>query len=128
MKCQTFQFDLFFVYFFTNYSYKGKIYDVTIATVIFSCGKITCYFHSCRLEVLTRKLTWYFIGVYIEQTDLFEEEAERCSHCCLALWSRHFGAYELQNETKPGPSFHSLSLLFFTNKDGGEISFAPPCS
>ena len=27
--------------------------------------KITCYFHMWRYQVFARKLTWYFIGVYI---------------------------------------------------------------
>ena len=44
---------------------KGTIYCVTIATVIFSHVKITCYFHVWRYHVFARKLTWYFIGVYI---------------------------------------------------------------
>ena len=44
---------------------KGAIYYVAIATVIFSHVKITCYFHMWRYQVFTRKLTWYFIGVYI---------------------------------------------------------------
>ena len=39
---------------------KGAIYYAAIATVIFSHVKITCYF-----QVFARKLTWYFIGVYI---------------------------------------------------------------
>ena len=44
---------------------KGAIYYVAIATVIFSHVKITCYFHVWRYHVFARKLTWYFIGVYI---------------------------------------------------------------
>ena len=44
---------------------KGAIYYVAIATVIFSHVKITCYFHMWRYHVFARKLTWYFIGVYI---------------------------------------------------------------
>ena len=40
---------------------KEGIFYVTIATVIFSHVKITCYFH----VFFARKLTWYFIGVYI---------------------------------------------------------------
>ena len=44
---------------------KGTIYYVAIATVIFSHVKITCYFHMWRYRVFARKLTWYFIGVYI---------------------------------------------------------------
>ena len=44
---------------------KGAIYYVAIATVIFSHVKVTCYFHMWRYQVFARKLTWYFIGVYI---------------------------------------------------------------
>ena len=44
---------------------KGTIYYEAIATVIFSHVKITCYFHMWRYQVFTRKLTWYFTGVYI---------------------------------------------------------------
>ena len=44
---------------------KGAIYYVAIATVIFSHVKITCYFHVWRYQVFARKLTWYFIRVYI---------------------------------------------------------------
>ena len=44
---------------------KGVIYYVAIAKVIFSHVKITCYFHMWRYQVFARKLTWYFIGVYI---------------------------------------------------------------
>ena len=44
---------------------KGAICYVAIATVIFSHVKITCYFHTWRYQVFARKLTWYFIGVYI---------------------------------------------------------------
>ena len=44
---------------------KGAIYYVAIATLIFSCVKITRYFHTWRYQVFERKLTWYFIGVYI---------------------------------------------------------------
>ena len=41
------------------------MYHVAIATVIFSHVKITCYFHMWRYHVFARKLTWYFIGIYI---------------------------------------------------------------
>ena len=44
---------------------KGAINYVAIATVIFSHVNITCYFHMRRYQVFARKLTWYFIGVYI---------------------------------------------------------------
>ena len=47
------------------YPAKGTIYYVAIATVIFSHGKITWYFDVWRYHVFGRKLTWYFIGVYI---------------------------------------------------------------
>ena len=50
---------------------KGGIYYVAIATVIFSRVKITCYFHLWRYQVLARKLTWYFIGVYIVLSFLY---------------------------------------------------------
>ena len=33
--------------------------------IIFSHAKITCYFHMWRYQLFMRKLTWYFIGVYI---------------------------------------------------------------
>ena len=47
------------------FAVKGTIYYVTIATVIFSLVKITCYFHMLlRYHVFAPKLTWYFIGVY----------------------------------------------------------------
>ena len=45
--------------------WRYHVYYVTIATVIFSCVKITCYFHVWRYHVFMWKLTWYFIGVYI---------------------------------------------------------------
>ena len=44
---------------------KGVVYYEAIATVIFSHVKITCYFHMSGCQVFGRKLTWYFIGVYI---------------------------------------------------------------
>ena len=47
---------------------KGAIYYVAIATVIFSHVKITCYFQVWIYNVFARKLTWYFIGVYIINT------------------------------------------------------------
>ena len=49
-------------------SENGKIYLVTITTVISARVKITCYFHVWRYEVFTRKLPWYFTGVYIIST------------------------------------------------------------
>ena len=50
---------------------KGTIYRVAIATVIFSRVKITYYFHIWKYHVLVRKLTWYFIGVYIINKIMF---------------------------------------------------------
>ena len=47
------------------YPAKGAIYYVAIATVIFSHVNITWYFDVWRYHVFARKLTWYFIGVYI---------------------------------------------------------------
>ena len=44
---------------------KGAINYVALTMVIFSHVKITCYFHMRRYQVFARKLTWYFIGVYI---------------------------------------------------------------
>ena len=41
-----------------------------MATVIFSHVKITCYFHMWRYQVFARKLTWYFIGVYMNSEGL----------------------------------------------------------
>ena len=49
---------------------KGAMYHVAIATVIFSHVKITCYFHMWRYHVFVRKLTWYFIGIYIIKRDI----------------------------------------------------------
>ena len=51
---------------------------VTIETVIFSRVKITCYLHVWRY-VFARKLTWYFIGVYIINANIFH------IHCNLFL-------------------------------------------
>ena len=44
---------------------KGAIYYVAIATIIVSHVKVACYFYVWRNHVSARKLTWYFIGVYI---------------------------------------------------------------
>ena len=44
---------------------KGVVYYEAKAMVIFSHVKITCYFHMWRYQIFARKLTWYFIGVYI---------------------------------------------------------------
>ena len=38
---------------------------LTITMLIFLRVKITCYLHVWRYHVFARKLTWYFIGVYI---------------------------------------------------------------
>ena len=43
---------------------------VTIAMVIFSLLKITCYWHGWRYHVYTQKLTWYFTCVYINKKNL----------------------------------------------------------
>ena len=48
-----------------GFGVKGAIYYEAIAMVIFLHVKITCYFHLWRYQVFVRKLTWYFIGVYI---------------------------------------------------------------
>ena len=48
---------------------KGAVYYVAIAKVIFSYVKIACYFHMWRQQVFARKLTWYFICVYIIKND-----------------------------------------------------------
>ena len=50
---------------------KGATYYVAIAKVIFSHVKITCYFHLWRYQVFAPKLTWYFIGVYIINYNIF---------------------------------------------------------
>ena len=45
---------------------KAAFCYVTIATMILSHVKITCYFHVLRYHVFgARKLTLHFIGVYI---------------------------------------------------------------
>ena len=41
--------------------------------VISSHVKITCYFHMWRYQVFGRKMTWYFIGVYIINTCTFSK-------------------------------------------------------
>ena len=52
------------------------MYHVAIATVIFLHVKITCYFHMWRYHVFARKLTWYFIDIYIINTNyLFRDSA-----------------------------------------------------
>ena len=58
---------------------KGAIYYVAIAKVIFSDVKITCYFHIWRYQVFARKLTWYFIGVYIITIKFFNVSTKSCS-------------------------------------------------
>ena len=47
---------------FRSYSFVRDY--VTMAMVIFSLVKITCYFHTRRYHVYARKLTWYFTGVH----------------------------------------------------------------
>ena len=44
---------------------RAQCLYVTIATLIFSRVKMTCYLHLWRYHVFARKLTWYFLGVYI---------------------------------------------------------------
>ena len=61
MKCQTILLKKFF-------GPKGAVYYEAIAMAIFSHVKITCYFHMWRYQVSVRKLTWYFIGVYITKS------------------------------------------------------------
>ena len=65
---------------------KGAIYYVAIATVIFSHVKITSYFHVWRYHVFARKLTWYFIGVYIIKGTKFHPAQYRrnsiTKNCC----------------------------------------------
>ena len=56
---------MFYLWYKHQWTVKGAISYVAIATVIFSHVKITCYFHMWRYQVFARKLTWYFIGVYI---------------------------------------------------------------
>ena len=48
-----------------TFAAKGAIYYVTIATVIFSHAKITCYFHVRRYHVFARDITWYSIVVSV---------------------------------------------------------------
>ena len=64
---------------------KGAIYYVAIATVIFSHVKRTSYFHVWRY-VFARKLTWYFIGVYIIKSTKFHPAQYRrnsiTKNCC----------------------------------------------
>ena len=70
---------------------KGAIYYVAIATVIFShvrspsMGSCTCennyYFHVCRYHVFARKLTWYFIGVYIIKYNIPRSKAGGGGRC-----------------------------------------------
>ena len=70
MKYKQFHFNSFF-------GVKGAIYYVVIAKAIFSHVKITCYFDMWGYQVFGRKLTWYFIGVYIVNID---------SHCFYLIF------------------------------------------
>ena len=49
----------------TTFCVKGVVYYVAIATVIFSLVRTTCNFFMWSYNVFARKLTLYFIGVYI---------------------------------------------------------------
>ena len=68
------------------YPAKGAIYYVAIATVIFSHVKITCYFHLWSYHVFARKLTSYFIGVYIINYFPFFTLNIIACHYLLFLW------------------------------------------
>ena len=61
---------------------EGAMYHVAIATMIFSHVKITCYFHMWRYHVFARKLTWYFIGIYIINDDTFPEISDFWRSVC----------------------------------------------
>ena len=51
---------------FLKQNMERYVFHVTIATVMFSCLKITCYLHVWRYHVLnTCKLAWYFISIYV---------------------------------------------------------------
>ena len=77
------------------YPAKGAICYVAIATVIFSHVKITCYFHVWRYHVFARKLTWYFIGVYIinYNSDYYNNI---CYNRCFKKVAKRFGTLNLQ--------------------------------
>ena len=70
MKCQTILLKQFF-------GLKGAVYYEAIAMGIFSHVKITCSFHMWRYQVFARKLTWYFIGVYIIISDICSWQCDR---------------------------------------------------
>ena len=61
MKCQTILLKKFF-------GLKGAVYYKAIAMVIFSHVKFTC---EDIKTVFARKLTWYFLGVYIINIYIF---------------------------------------------------------
>ena len=54
---------------------RGAIYYAVLATVIFSHVKITspCYFHMWRYQVFARKLTCYFIIVYVINNSILHD-------------------------------------------------------
>ena len=53
-------------------SLSPLLYYVAIATVIFLHVKMICSrFHVWRYHVFARKLTWYFMGVYIIKPNIF---------------------------------------------------------
>ena len=61
---------------------KGAIYYATITTGISSRVKITCYFTCDDMKFFARKLTWYFIGVYIMKSVITSEmKAEEKNDC-----------------------------------------------
>ena len=45
--------------------WRYTIFYVTVATMISSHVKITCYFHVWRYHGFARKVNWYFTAVYI---------------------------------------------------------------
>ena len=79
----------------------ARVSCVTIATVIFSRVKITCYLHVWRYHVFARKFTWYFIGVYII------ENHNRWVSCSV---SKNSTAYTLGTEGAGASSSDSYSL------------------
>ena len=68
---------------------KGAIYYEAMATVIFSHVKIS--------EVSARKLTWYFIGVYIIKCNIFPNINDNIKYDMIISkhlpLSWHFGIY-----------------------------------
>ena len=78
---------------------KGAVYYEAIATVIFShVIKITCYFHMWRYQVYSRKLTWYFIGVYIIKCNLLCDTVYHKFFYCYVN-KEHASQFQLSSET-----------------------------